>query len=99
MYKFLHPAASGPPKIGVMRDEQRPRRYLPTPVLTTVRPLFRYSGGRDAYVLRVGGNRIGPVLKRERRRGRGSAEYAGPDRRGQGADGYLERNPRATAGD
>jgi hypothetical protein len=82
-----------------MRDELRPRHYLPAPVLITVRPLFRYSGGRDAYVLRVGGNRIGPVLKRERRRGRGTPEYAGPDRRGQSSNGYLEPDRRVTAGD
>lgn len=82
-----------------MRDEQRPRHYLSAPVLITVRPLFRYSGGRDAYVLRVGGNRVGPVLKRERRRGQGPSEYAGPDRRGQTSNGYLEADRRVTAGD
>jgi hypothetical protein len=27
--------------------------------------LFRYSAGRDAYVLRGIGNRFGPVLKRK----------------------------------
>jgi hypothetical protein len=81
-----------------MRDELRPRHYVTAPVLITIRPLFRYSGGREAYVLRVGGNRIGPVLKRERRRG-GSSEYAGPDRRGQSSNGYLEPDRRVTAGD
>jgi hypothetical protein len=44
-------------------------------------PLFRHSRGRDAYVLRGVGNRIGPVLKRERRtasrrRGATSADRA-----------------------
>jgi len=84
-----------------MRDEQRTRHYLSAPVLASVRPLFRYSGGRDAYVLRVGGNRLGPVLKRERRgrRGPSSDEYAGPDRRGRSSTGYFESDPRAPAGD
>lgn len=30
--------------------------------LMLVRPFFRYSTGRSAYVLRVVGNRLGPVL-------------------------------------
>jgi hypothetical protein len=32
-----------------------------------VRPLFRYSAVRDAYVLRVVGRRFGPVLRVNRR--------------------------------
>ena len=31
--------------------------------LAVLRPLFRYSAGRDAYVLRIVGNRFGPVLE------------------------------------
>lgn len=47
----------------------RPRHSLPLPLLLLMRPLFRYSAHRDAYVLRVVGNRYGPVLRRHRRRG------------------------------
>lgn len=48
----------------------RPRRFVSGPVIALLRPLFRYSRGRDAYVLRVVGNRFGPVLRRDRRRER-----------------------------
>jgi hypothetical protein len=54
---------------------ERQRRYLPGWTLVPLRPLFRYSAARDAYVLRLVGNRRGPVLRRDRRserRGRGS---------------------------
>jgi hypothetical protein len=30
-------------------------------------PLFRYNHARDAYVLRIGGRRLGPVLRPDRR--------------------------------
>jgi len=47
--------------------------------LALLRPLFRYSYGRDAFVLRgIGGNR-GPVLRLERRRRQ--RPYEGRDRR------------------
>jgi hypothetical protein len=36
------------------------------PALTLLWPLFRYSMSRDAYVLRLVGNRAGPVLVRRR---------------------------------
>jgi len=42
---------------------QRKRREVPAAVTTLARPLFRYSPGRDAYVLRVIGHQRGPVLK------------------------------------
>jgi hypothetical protein len=48
-------------------------------VLLLARPFFRYSYTRDAYVLRVAGNRTGPVLRRNRRRAQ--VDYAGPERR------------------
>ncbi len=60
----------------------RPRRYLPRPVFLALRPLLRYSLGRDAYVLHVIGNSVGPVVREERRRGRGRS-YAGAERRGR----------------
>jgi hypothetical protein len=42
---------------------QRPRREV-SPVVTKIAtPLFRYSHSRDAYILRVVGDRHGPVLK------------------------------------
>ncbi|MEA2265600.1 MAG: hypothetical protein QOE27_1183 [Solirubrobacteraceae bacterium] len=45
-----------------MRNQQRPRRPVPAPWITVLRPVFRYSPGRGAYVLRIGGSRFGPVL-------------------------------------
>jgi hypothetical protein len=46
-----------------MRDSPRERRRIRPATLAILRPLFRYSAGRDAYVLRVVGNRFGPVLE------------------------------------
>jgi hypothetical protein len=48
--------------------------------LTVMRPLLRYSLGREAYVLRLVGGQTGPVLRPERRRKQ--LEFDGPDRRG-----------------
>jgi hypothetical protein len=50
-----------------MRTVQRPRRYVSKYSLTLMRPLLRYSQTRDAYVLRVAGRRLGPVLRPNRR--------------------------------
>jgi len=44
-----------------------------------MRPLLRYSDSRDAYVLRRVGHRVGPVLRRDRRRGQRA--FDGPDLR------------------
>jgi hypothetical protein len=41
----------------------RRRRHVAPALLSALRPLFRYSATRDAHVLRLVGNRIGPVLK------------------------------------
>jgi hypothetical protein len=57
----------------------RPRHYVSRTTIALVRPLFRYSLSRDAYVLRVIGNSRGPVLRRERRSQ--EREHAGPERR------------------
>ena len=46
-----------------MRESQRDRRRIRPATLAVLRPLFRYSAGRDAYVLRIVGNRLGPVLE------------------------------------
>jgi hypothetical protein len=45
----------------------RPRRYMPRPLIALLRPLFRYSEFRDAYVLRGVGHTRGPVLRPRRR--------------------------------
>jgi len=61
-----------------MRVARRPRRYVSRHWLALARPLFRYSAVRDAYVLRVVGRRVGPVLRLERRRER---RFDGVERR------------------
>jgi hypothetical protein len=38
--------------------------------LTVLRPFFRHSLSRDAYVLRAVGNHMGPVLQERAREGR-----------------------------
>jgi hypothetical protein len=46
------------------RSRPRPRRSISPRHLWMLRLLgFRYSAGRDAYVLHVVGNRFGPVFK------------------------------------
>jgi hypothetical protein len=50
-----------------MRTVKRPRRYVARPWLVLMRPFTRYSGTRDAYVLRLVGRRMGPVLRVDRR--------------------------------
>ncbi|MGD0196547.1 MAG: hypothetical protein ABSC56_01385 [Solirubrobacteraceae bacterium] len=65
---------------GTMRRRQRPRRYVSSHLLVLLLPLFRYSLTRDAYVLRLVGQRFGPVLRAERRR-RSRSAYSGPERR------------------
>jgi hypothetical protein len=49
-----------------MRSAPRPRREVPGPVLAGLTPLFRYSPGRDAYVLRGVGHHVGPVIRARR---------------------------------
>lgn len=46
-----------------MTRVERPRRQLHPALLGVLRPLLRYSESRNAYVLRLVGNRIGPVLR------------------------------------
>jgi len=41
---------------------RRHRRQVHPLLLTLLTPLFRFSYGREAYVLRIGGGRRGPVL-------------------------------------
>ena len=41
----------------------RERRYVSPALLVALKPVFRFSETRQAYVLRLVGNRFGPVLK------------------------------------
>lgn len=45
-----------------MRDKPRRRRAVSLAALTLLRPFFRYSTARDAFVLRIASGRFGPVL-------------------------------------
>jgi hypothetical protein len=51
-----------------LRSTPRPRRYVSRHWLLICRPLLRYSVTRDAFVLRIVGDRVGPVLRVDRRR-------------------------------
>jgi hypothetical protein len=44
------------------RTTPRPRHPVGSRTLTLLRPWFRYSQNRDAFVLRIAGRRRGPVL-------------------------------------
>lgn len=50
-----------------MRDTPRPRRIVGPCVFALLRPVLRYSHSREAWVLRIVGNRHGPVLRRAER--------------------------------
>jgi hypothetical protein len=63
-----------------MRTVQRPRRYIAWHWLMLTRPILRYSASRDAYVLRVVGRHLGPVLRVDRRPSR-PRPFAGVERR------------------
>jgi hypothetical protein len=45
----------------------RTRRYVGRHWLTLLKPLYRYSYSRDAFVLRGVGSSFGPVLRPDRR--------------------------------
>ena len=64
-----------------MRVIRRPRKYISRYWLFLLRPLLSYSPSRNAYVLRVVGKKVGPVLRADRRSQRGQIE--GADRRGR----------------
>jgi hypothetical protein len=59
-------ALAAPP--APMIASPRPRHQVPAPMLALLRPLFRYSEFRDAYVLRGVGQTRGPVLRASRGR-------------------------------
>jgi hypothetical protein len=45
-----------------LREHPRPRRSVSRNTITLLKPLFRHSLSRDAYVLRLVGDAYGPVL-------------------------------------
>lgn len=45
-----------------MRDNPRPRHAVGPFLLGLLKPFFRYSAARNAWVLRVAGGQYGPVL-------------------------------------
>ena len=63
-----------------LRTVKRPRRYVAKHWLVLFAPLFGYNYSRDAYVLRVVGRYLGPVLRPDRRTGR-ARPVEGADRR------------------
>ncbi len=64
-----------------MHAAARPRRYVDRHLLMLLRPVLRYSYGREAWVLRLVGNARGPVLRANRRSGASNA-FTGAERRG-----------------
>jgi len=50
--------------LNTMTHTRRPRRYVGRRKFLLLRPAFRYSSMRDAWVLHVVGERYGPVLRR-----------------------------------
>lgn len=62
-----------------MRTVRRPRRYIAGHWLVLLRPVFRHSSSRDAYILRLIGSRRGPVLRADRR---SRKAFEGVERRG-----------------
>ncbi len=63
-----------------MRIVRRPRRYVAPQWLRLLGPVLRYSGSRDAYVLRAVGKHMGPVLRQDRRQMQ-RRRLQGPERR------------------
>jgi hypothetical protein len=65
--------------------------------------MLAFDYAREAYVLRGIGDRVGPVLREDRRRGRSSSNgYQGPERRGGAGNGqsHVRAAPaRSTASD
>lgn len=64
-----------------MRSVPRQRHYLSATAITLCKPVMCFDLPRDAYVLRVVGRRMGPVLRQDRRGPTGIVEYGGPERR------------------
>jgi hypothetical protein len=68
----------------------RPRHYVSPLTLALMRPVLCYSLRREAYVLRLIGNHVGPVLRRDYRRGQ--LPYDGPERREPTLHGLVTQN-------
>jgi hypothetical protein len=66
------------------RHSPRPRRAVSRSTLLALRPVLRFSATRDAYVLRIVGNRLGPVLQL-RPPARAGAQHAVPTTTDRGA--------------
>jgi hypothetical protein len=64
-----------------MRTTRRQRRYVARRWLVLMRPVLRYSATRNAYVLRLVGQEMGPVLRMDRRLVRRSRSFDGVERR------------------
>ncbi|MEA2200076.1 MAG: hypothetical protein QOI89_672 [Solirubrobacteraceae bacterium] len=62
-----------------MRTARRPRRYIAPSLFVILRPAFRYSRSRDAFVLRALGSSFGPVMRVDRRSHQ--HQFRGADRR------------------
>ena len=45
------------------RRHPRPRRQVELRKFAYIKPLFRYSSSRGAYVLRAVGRKVGPVIQ------------------------------------
>jgi YD repeat-containing protein len=67
-----------------MQRTARPRHYIWPGLLAVMRPFLRYNYSRGAYVLRIAGERWGPVLREDQRRHQ--LKYDGHDRRHQVID-------------
>jgi hypothetical protein len=69
MSQSLHiaPHTGVPGGLDSIMRTRRPRRYVARHWLLLVRPLLRYSRGRDAFVLVLVGGRFGPVVRPDRR--------------------------------
>jgi hypothetical protein len=62
-------STSGIHGAGWVRDKPRPRHGVSARRIQLLKMLgFRYSGSRDAYVLRLVGNRYGPVYQLRHRK-------------------------------
>jgi hypothetical protein len=78
-----------------MQRIARPRRYISGGLLSLLRPFLRYDYSRSAYVLRIVGERYGPVLREDRRRGQLSFRGSDRRRRSEVLDGHPSLSRQA----
>lgn len=62
----LTPELRSTPDVIHRSDKPRPRHEVSTALLHVLWPIYRYSQHRHAYVLRLVGNFVGPVLVERR---------------------------------